>query len=252
MHKTDEKHIFAVYVGHLFASQKIAAGNSVQVTDPDVVHRIVTVLRMQIGQELILFDDTNHYQITIADIRKNKALTVMVSSVATNPKPNLEIHFVLPLLKKEALEEAIYSLTEIGVSTISLVVTSKSQKQLTDKEMARLHKVKVSAAEQSKYFALPDISKPVSWEKFCAQQDSVEPAALVFDPSGKPALELLLPLHQQKIKKITCLIGPEGGLISSETQMATQLGFKPCKLTATVLRAVQAAAVGAGLIATIL
>jgi 16S rRNA (uracil1498-N3)-methyltransferase len=252
MHKTDEKHLFAVYVGHLFTSQKLAAGDSVLVTDQDVVHRIVTVLRMQIGDKLILFDESHNYQITILDIKKNKALTILISSIATNPKPDLEIHFVLPLLKKEALEEAVYSLTEVGVSSINLVVTGKSQKQLTDKEMVRLHKVKVSAAEQSKYFAMPTISKPMAWEKFCAQADNVGKAALLFDPSGKPALELLLPLHQQKIKKITCLIGPEGGLLSSEIQMASQLGFRPCKLTATVLRAVQAAAVGAGLIASIL
>lgn len=248
MHKTDEKHIFAVYIADLFAHQKVNVGTSVPITDEHVVHRIVTVLRMQIGQELILFDDTNHYQITISDIKKNKAITVKISLIASNPKPNLEIDFVLPLLKKEALEEAIYSLTEIGASSISLVITCKSQKQLTDKEFARLHKVKVSAAEQSKYFAMPVIAKPVALEKFGTQ---IAPA-LLFDPSGKPALELLLPLHQQKIKKITCLIGPEGGLIASEVQMASQLGFKPCKLTATVLRAVQAAAVGAGLIATIL
>lgn len=251
MHKADEKHLFAVYVGHLFASQKRAVGNSIIVTDEDVVHRVVTVLRMQIGDELILFDESNHYQVSISDIKKNKALTILISSIAVNPKPDLEIHFVLPLLKKEALEEAVYSLTEIGVSSINLVVTSKSQKQLTDKEMVRLHKVKVSAAEQSKYFAMPTINKPITWETFCAQTDNVGKTALLFDPSGKPALELLLPLHQQKIKKITCLIGPEGGLISSEIQMAIKLGFKPCKLTATVLRAVQAAAVGAGLIASI-
>lgn len=252
MHKPDDKHIFAVYIADLFERQPVNKSASVLITDEHVVHRIVTVLRMQIGDELILFDDTNNYQISISDIKKNKAITVIIESIALNPKPNFEIYFVLPLLKKEALEEVIYSLTEIGVSTISLVITNKSQKQLTDKELLRLHKVKISAAEQSKNFSMPTIIKPAAWEKFCVQQDSFGPAALLFDPSGKPALELLLPLHQQKIKKITCLIGPEGGLTSCEIQMANQLGFKPCKLTATVLRAVQAAAVGAGLIASLL
>lgn len=252
MNKIDEKHRFAVYAADVLAKQKIASGGIVVITDEEIVHRILTVLRMQIGQELILFDEKNNYQVTLADTKKNKAITLEINEIAPNAKPHLEINFVLPLLKKEALEEAIYSLTEIGVSSISLVITTKSQKDLTDKELLRLHKMKIAAAEQAKNFSMPIIIKPIAFEKFCTIfKDDTKPA-LLFDPSGKKAFELISEFQQQEIKKVACLIGPEGGLTNAEVQMANHIGFKSCKLTATVLRAVQAAAVGAGLIASLI
>ncbi|CAN5213398.1 N/A [soil metagenome] len=252
MHKTEDKHIFAVYVADLFTKQKIMVGDSVPITDEDVVHRILTVLRMEIGQELMLFDEKHHYLVVIADTKKNKALRIEIDTIFPNTQPKLEINFVLPLLKKEALEEVIYSLTEIGVTSISLVITSKSQKQLTDKELIRLQKMKVAAAEQSKNYTMPIINKPIAFERFCTEFGKNATPAVLFEPSGNSALELISELKQKKIKKIACLIGPEAGLTTLEIELATQIGFKPCKLTGTVLRAVQAAAVGAGLIASLL
>jgi 16S rRNA (uracil1498-N3)-methyltransferase len=252
MHKADDKHIFAVYVSDVLAKQKIFAGTTVTIIDEEIIHRILNVLRMPIGHKLILFDEKNNYLATLAETKKNKAITLDVHDIASNVKPKLDIEFVLPLLKKEALEETIYSLTEIGVSSISLVTSAKSQKDLIESQMIRLHKMKVAAAEQSKNFSMPTISKPISFEKFCTQFGDNAKTALLFDPLGKSAFEMITQLQQQKIKKIACLIGPEGGLIQSEVQLAHQIGFVSCKLTDTVLRAVQAAAVGAGLVSSLL
>lgn len=251
MHKTDDQHLFAVYVANLFEKQAIQAGSLIVIADQDVAHRIITVLRMQIGDEVQLFDNKKNYLCTITDIKKAKALTVKIISIASNTRPNLEITAVLPILKKESLEEVIYSLTEIGVTAIQLVITHKSQKQLTDKELQRLHKMKVAAAEQSKQFAMPAIASPIVLEKFCTQWDGADPA-LLFDPSGKPALEVITSLKQQKVQKIFFALGPEGGLTNDEIQRLIQRGFISCKLTHTVLRALQAAALGAGLLASLL
>ena len=252
MHKTEDKHIFAVYVGDLFAKQKGVAGSSVLITDQNVVHRIVTVLRLQVGQELILFDDAHHYQVTISDIKKNKAIIIKIDAITQNAQSELEINFVLPVLKKEALEEAVYSLAEIGVACVQLIITTKSQKNISDKDLERLQKMKIAAAQQSKNFAMPAILKPIAFEKFSTAFETDAYPALLFDPSGKPAAQIIGQLQQQKVKKIACLIGPEGGLTALEIQVVSRIGFKACKLTPTVLRAVQAAAVGAGMLASLL
>ncbi|GMU19312.1 MAG: ribosomal RNA small subunit methyltransferase E [Candidatus Babeliales bacterium] len=252
MRKTEDKHLFAVFMGNLFAQKKPRKDAVITITDQDLVRRIVTVLRMLIGEELQLFDDHDYYLAKITDIKKNKAITLQIISVAPNPKPKLEINFLLPLLKKEALEETIYSLTEIGVSSIQLLITDKSQKNLSDKEVARLKKIQIAAAEQSKYFSMPKIAAPIILEKFCTEDNLNGMPALLFDPAGKSVLELLTEIRQKKIFKVFCAIGPEGGLTPNETQLLVRYGFKMCKLTSTTLRALQAAAVGAGLLASIL
>lgn len=252
MRKTEDKHLFAVFVGNLFVHQKPRANVVTTLTDQDVVHRIVTVLRMQIGEELQLFDDHDYYLAKIIDIKKNKVITLQIISVSANPKPKLEINFLLPLLKKEALEETIYSLTEIGVSSIQLLITDKSQKNLSDKDVARLKKIQIAAAEQSKNFNIPVIAAPMTLERFCSENKLNGIPALLFDPEGKLILELLTEIQQKKISKVFCAIGPEGGLTTAEIQLLMQYGFRMCKLTSTTLRALQAAAVGAGLLASIL
>lgn len=252
MHKSEEKHIFAVYSADLFVRQPAHVNALVVINDQEIVHRIVTVLRMQVGQELLLFDDKNQYQCSLSEIKKNKAITVHILSIVPNVKPKHEIYFMLPLLKKEALEEAVYALTEIGVTSIHLVITIKSQKSLSDKEIARLHKIKIAAAEQSKNMNLPIITKPVSLEQLCSDFKGAKIPAVLFDPAGVPAFEFISELKKQKPSKVIATIGPEGGLTSAEVQMLIKAGFTLCKLTNTVLRAMQAAAVGAGLLASAL
>lgn len=252
MHKTDDAHLFAIYLGDLFLPSKVKKGDIVSITDEQIVHRVVTVLRTQIGQKLILFDDANHYLCTIAGIKKNKEISLEIGSIDQNLKPKIEINFGLPLLKREALEETVYSLTEIGVTKIQLLITNKSQKNLSDKDLIRLHKIKIAAAEQSKNFNMPQIIKPANLETFCAAFKDGSDKAVLFDPTGKSAFELMSRFQNQKIKRITATIGPEGGLAEQEVQLLLRSNFMPCKLTETVLRAVQASAVGAGLLASML
>lgn len=247
----DDKHLFAVFTAVLF-EKILNIGSVIAITDKDLVHRILTVLRLTIGEELILFDAQKSAIVTITDTKKNKALTVTIKEISTHKKARLDIEFVLPLLKREALEEAVYSLTEIGVSTISLIITEKSQKQLTDKEFQRLQKIQIAAAEQSKNYNLPVIDKPISLDRFFTQKKEKSNTAIFFDPAGKPALAVFTQLSAQKISMITALIGPEGGFTTKEIQSLKNAGFISCQLTSTILRAVQATSIGAGMIASLL
>lgn len=248
----DDKHIFAVYVAKLFENQQIYPDCHIPITDEDVLHRVLTVLRLGIGEELILFDTQKNFRTIISDIKKHKILTVTIRDIQVNARPRLGIEFILPLLKREALEEVVYSLSEIGVTDITLIVTDKSQRNLGPKELQRLHKIQVAAAEQSKNFYIPRIHAPVSFELWCNGAKQTVVPSILFDPQGKAALEVLGSMSGQNNSKIRALIGPEGGLTQDEIQVVKELGFVRCRLTATVLRAVQAASVGAGMIASLL
>lgn len=249
--KRADKHLFAVYVAELSTQHNLHVGSKIIISNEDVAHRVLIVLRLAIGEELILFDDQKSAVVTITDSKKNKVVTVTVNEISSHSKSRLTIEFILPLLKREALEEAVYLLTEIGVSTISLVITDKSQKQLTDKEFQRLQKIQIAAAEQSKNFNIPVIHKPITLEGLVTPQKR-SATAILFDPHGKPALELFTNLTIQKVTNLSAIVGPEGGFTSSEIQLLKDNGFIVCKLTSTVLRAVQAISIGSGLIASLL
>src|ERR1700752_2705595 len=102
-------HEFAFYVEHLGKLVAIHAQPTVEYTidDPMLYHRIVHVLRLQVGRRGILFDQLNHGVLTILDIAK-KSVTGSVDVVVQNSIISPHITFCVPLLKRDALDQALY------------------------------------------------------------------------------------------------------------------------------------------------
>jgi len=235
-----DKHIFAIYTPD-FWNKNYTINSILKIVEPDIVHRLIKVLRTQIGERFIFFDTVKHGVVEIVDISK-KDFSIKIINLEKNSTSVPKITFLLPLLKKEALEEAVYSLAEIGVSEIQLVVTQKSrQKLLHEKEFARLESIIVAAAEQSKNYLLSKIHPPLALSDLEIDSDYFK---IVFDPQGESFFDLKLKFSQEQI---CLLVGPEGGFTQEELENIEEKSFKKCRLTPTILRAVQAVALGAAL-----
>lgn len=246
-HQLNEKHLFALHHDDLADEiANVAIGKEFTIADPDLAHRIVSILRLAIGESLILFDRDMHATVCLSGSVKNKLVKVVLKDKNKNKIGAPEIIFLLPLLKKEALETALYSLTELGVNTIQLVYTQKSQQRWVEKEFERAQKIIIAAAEQSKNFGYPQLIAPQSISSRLEHLPH-ECKKLFFDPAG---ISLDIQLAQLKnIKQpIILAIGPEGDLMSEEKELLKQAGFSFTALTRTVLRASQAAALAAGII----
>ena len=149
----DESHQFAFY-GPDHALLKQELGVVITVKDEELVHRVVRVVKLKIDEKFIVFDRGRYALVKLVSCLKHE-IKVCVISCHENKILEPKISFLLPLLKKEALEEAIYSLAEVGINDVLLISTEKSRKSLTEKEMQRLQKIVISAAEQSKHYAFP-------------------------------------------------------------------------------------------------
>ena len=243
-------HEFAFFVPQL---STVSAQKNYTIHDSELVHRMVQVLRLQVGDTCILFDSHIHAVVTIQEIIKNKTINVRI--VKSIPTIALEptITFLLPVLKKEALEEAVYSLVETGINRIVLVTTAKTQRHWGgDKELQRLQRIYSAAAEQAKQFAPVELIAPMQLKQAFEQYVQNQEVALFFDAQGTMLRDSLLFKKDSNKQKIVALIGPEGDLIEEEKQLADKYGFVRVKLTPTILRASQAAALGAGIIRSLL
>jgi 16S rRNA (uracil1498-N3)-methyltransferase len=242
----NEKHLFALHHGDL--SDEIgnnSIGKELIITDSDLAHRIISILRFSIGQLFILFDKDMNAIVSLSDFQKNKLIKVILKEKNKNLFIKPEIEFVLPLLKKESLETALYSLTEIGVTTIHLVYTQKSQQKWFQKDLERWQKIIIAAAEQSKNFRYPQLNSPLSLSSVCEQLSSGN-KKIFFDPSGS-LISMIVP-ELKSNKEIILAIGPEGDLTIEEKDLMKRSGFIFSSLTQTILRACQAAAISAGII----
>lgn len=247
----EEKHEFAFFVESLSALVKpVSLQQSLVINDETLFHRIKTVLRLVSGDTIVLFDHKISVHCTLAEFIGKKQVRCMVNEKKIHTVLLPQITFLLPVLKRDDFEQALYALTEVGVNTIQLVSTQKTRTAWSgQKELERAKRIIISAAEQSKNFSLPELKAPVSLSMALGISASVK---IFFEPNGVSAFSFAQQLRDKKPDHLVLLVGPEGDLSSEEKKMVAAENFVLCALTPTILRAVQAAGLGAGLVRSLL
>lgn len=234
----DGKHQFAFYYPELNDFK-----NETQLTidDKALVRRIINVLRIAIGDTLILFDDSFHAEAKVVESKKNKVI-VELGSLKNNEvlKPNIVVG--LPLLKKDAMSVALYNCVELGATQVQLLLTEKSQHSWKSHDRERLERVVIAAAEQSKNFAMTEILEPVPLTEWCSSDDTI----FWMDVDGAPLTEIISSKNISNFDSVKLLVGPEGDFTSGEKKLLSESNTKVFKLTPTVLRSIQALSVALG------
>lgn len=246
----DKKHEFALYVESLSSQTAKMLNQEITISDEQLMHRMKNVLRLQPGDKCVFFDRYVEAWVCLVAFVGKKHVQIAVESVEKTLFLQPTITFMLPLLKRDDYQSALYSLAEVGVSVIQLVFTQKTGHQWSDKDNERAQRIVIGAAEQSKNFAYPEIKEPISLESALNQYANQQ--GIFFDAQGKGCFEVMQELHKINPKNIVLLIGPEGDLTIEEKKMVKKSGFDFCALTPTVVRSVQAAALGAGLVRSVL
>lgn len=247
-----EKHEFALHVESLsLLLQKKQAGESVVFSDEKMAHRIANVLRLKVDDQCILFDRYMHTSVIIEAFIGKKSLSVTIQSIQKNSTLQPTITFLLPVLKRDDYEAALYALAEVGVNVIQLVFTQKTPHQWAGKrDRDRAERILIAAAEQSKHFAYPEIKEPIALSAALENYDTTH-VKLFFDPEGKKLFDVMHKVRDTKTKDIVLLVGPEGDLNLEEKKLVQMNNFVFCALTPTIMRAVQAASLGAGIVRSI-
>ena len=241
------KHEFALYIPELGSVLKSGLTNAFTLHNAEVATRIGSVLRLQPGESCILFDRTLHARCTLVAVQK-KGVEFKLLEKNKNSVVQPKISCLLPLLKRDDLEAALYASVELGATDVQLVITEKVQRAWGGtKEFERLRRIMIAAAEQSKNFALPELYEPQPLPKVVAAL-AADSTKLFFDLGGQPAFTVMHNLVQQKPAALAMLVGPEGDLTVQEKALLAEHQFVVSELTPTVLRAVSAYTLGLGML----
>lgn len=249
----DTTHQFAFYSETVSAIMREPGIDVYHITEPELVYRMVSVLRLDRSDKIILFDNNQHILATIVAVDGKKSVTVQLHEIVPNIPLTPTIHWILPLLKREAFEEALYTLTELGAQSIQPVLTQKTIRFFQgDREMLRSQKILRAAAEQSKQFIVPFLQPIIPFDMWLMKSHNPSLIKIFFDANGISLHETLKLIEREKSSEIMACAGPEGDLTYDEKSMLTDQGFVFCALTKTVLRAQQAIAVGLGSLRSLL
>jgi len=199
-------------------------------------HHVARVLRMHPGDEVTLFrGDNREYSGAISAIKKHK-VTVRITDVQTVDRESPRaIHLAQGIAKKDHMHFIIQKAVELGVSTITPLLTQhgavKKQTKQLQKKHAHWQAIAISACEQSGRNTVPTILEPTPFHTYlesCSAEHK-----LLLDPK---ALTRWQDLAKKEAGDIALLIGPEGGLSSDEIMAAHKVSFHGLTLGPRVLR----------------
>lgn len=235
-------HEFALYTPTVDYLIHKNAQQSIVLQDSDVVHRLVSVLRVEKGDVVIVFDNKQSVRCSVETVTKKQCFVTVLSSTE-HVKSIPEIQWCVPLIAKEAFEDIVYNFTAMGVASIQPLITEKVKRSWGgDRERARLDRIMIAAAEQSKQFVFPQLYEPVALKNYSFLEQCVW-----FDPEGQSLYDTITYIKSQNVQNITCLVGPEGDFSSEEKEfLARQAPVIRTALTPTILKSETASAVAMG------
>lgn len=208
---------------------------------PDAVQHIVTVLRLRLGQFITLFcGDNREFIAEIVRVQKREVVVKIEQVQSVDRESPLNIHLAQGVSKGERMEWVIQKAVELGVASITPVLTARSVVRLdnerTLKKEVHWQAVATHACEQCGRNQVPSVHAMCSFESFIHQVKT--PVKWVLSPEAEYTLADYQ--HHQN-DSMTVLIGPEGGLSAEEIAYAIEGGFQPLRLGPRILRTETAA-----------
>jgi 16S rRNA (uracil1498-N3)-methyltransferase len=243
------KHQFAFYSADL--SLILNQGNEIVVNDPTLCVRIKNIVRLKQGQQCVLFD-TKQWAIIEIEALANKTVRAKIIALEQNPISTTSVVCLLPVLKREHFEQAIYAAVELGATKIQPIILEKIHRfWLGPKELTRMHNIVIAAAEQSKNFSFPSLEPACSLQQACDLLES-ETVTIYFDKQGLPLSSLCTTLTNERPKSLCLMVGPEGDITEEERIILKEHHFVFYRLTSTTLRSVQAFSLGLGVVRSLI
>ena len=221
----------------LFVANPLGADGEIALT-PAQAHYLLHVLRLSAGSRLLVFDGRNgEWRAEIAAAKKSGCTIRLVEKVREQTATQ-DIGYAFAPLKQGRLDYMVQKAVEMGVSSLQPVITAHTA--VSRLNLERMKANAIEAAEQCGVLTLPDIHAPVKFETMIntCGKDRV----IVFCDERAELSPPLEALEKLRGRKVTALIGPEGGFSLSERETLLSRSFVyPISLGPRVMRADTAA-----------
>lgn len=214
----------------------LAVDDVVDLTGPEA-HHAATVVRLAVGEEVLVSDRTGGRVLTTAQDVSGDLVRLRITARADESEPALRLTLVQALSKDGRDEDAVEAATELGVDAIipwqadRSIVRWKGPK--ADKGQRKWANVIERAAKQSRRGRWPrlgDLVTTAGLADLCGP--GVTPFVLHEDATT-PLAAVDLPAEGE----VLLVVGPEGGISPQEIDRLVGAGATPVRLGAQVLRA---------------
>lgn len=204
---------------------------------PESIVRHIHVLRLQAGDEIVLFDGRGmRVAATLQQVEKRKAACTIGSVLESDSESPLRIHLIQAVSSGERMDFTLQKSVELGVASITPVLSERCvvrlQGERADKRVQRWQEIAVSACEQCGRDTVPPVQPILLLSDYLRQAAAEDGLKLLMSLQNAQSLREKQPAQ----RPVYLLIGPEGGWTAAEEQAAVEAGFEAITLGKRVLR----------------
>jgi 16S rRNA (uracil1498-N3)-methyltransferase len=209
---------------------------------PPGAARHVQVLRMQPGEAITLFHGGldgpgGEFEATVTRMGRSEVLARIGTHHAVEREAARAVHLLAGITANERMDWLVEKATELGVASITPLLAERSVLKLkgerADKKLAHWQAVAVAACEQCGRNRVPTLHPAQTLADWLQAPPQDGQRLLLSLRPGTQPLHAAAPGHTG----LVFLSGPEGGLSSTEEDLALAHGFAPVTLGPRVLRA---------------
>lgn len=221
----------------LFIPHDLAPGAELAL-DHGQSHYLASVMRQGIGDEVLLFNGRDgEWRARVTAVTK-RAVGLRAEALERPQAVGPDLMLVIALVKRARLETIVEKAAELGVRSIQLMTTDRTNADRA--RVDRLTAIAIEASEQTGRLDVPQIQEPMKLGALIGR--GLSRHILFCDEAGdaKPVLDVLSARSPEEPWAI--FIGPEGGFSPPERASLRALSFAtPASLGPRILRADTAA-----------
>lgn len=224
-----------------------ALSADVELSLPEGAARHIQVLRLQPGDDVILFNGQGgEWLARVTQMGRRDVAVRVASHLAVSRELGVHVTLALGMPANDRMDSLVEKATELGVRVIQPLMCERSVLRLDGeraaKKVAHWQGVAVAAGEQSGRTVVPSIAPVMTLKQWLGQTPTDTACAVL---SFSPQQDLMAwhlarrqahPASEDRMA-LCFLSGPEGGLSPSEEDMARAAGYAPIGLGPRVLRA---------------
>ena len=186
----------------------------------------------------MVFNNTNYiYYSKITNIQKNKITIHIIKKQEENNESPIRIHLIQIISKKEKMHFTIEKSVELGVSTITPIISDQPIRYCLKKKIKYWNNVIISSCAQSKRNILPKLYQPKKlneWNKTVSSEE----IKIYFHRKSNNKINQI---QNKNLKNIYLIIGPEKGFSKHEMEYMNKKSFLSISLGPRILRTETAA-----------
>ncbi len=206
------------------------------IIDKDDSFHIVKVMRMRIGDEVLVSDNQDSYLTRIKVLDEKGVILEVVEKQGLSTELNINITIAQGVVKKDKMEEVISKITALGAYRYIPVNMERCNIKIKEEKKDRQLKIIKEASEQSMRNKLMDLSNIISFKELLREKQNYDVCLFASTKVSTDNNNFKQALKNKANKSILVVVGPEGGISPKEEEMMEKEGFIPITLGPRILR----------------